>query len=119
MTRIAELGLRTLARQLKIKNVKNKKPIEYAMWGEIIGVLRIAADGLINAKGNIKSLSKKQRDNREKKTEYYRRIMADMEALLSLRDKNAHFRDGYDRGEAYSAMHRVKEMMTLLARGSI
>ena len=43
--------------------------------------------------------------------------MSDMEAPLSLRDKNAHYRDRYDRGEAFSAMHRVKEMMTLISSG--
>jgi hypothetical protein len=44
--------------------------------------------------------------------------MADVQALLSLRDKNAHFRDDYDKDVAYSAMYRTNEMMALLAKGS-
>jgi len=118
MMRLAELGLREIAGQLGVATVKRGKPLEYAMWGEVIEALQSAIDDLVNAKGNAAPLTADQRATREDKKEYYRTIMADVQALLSLRDKNAHFRDDYDKDVAYSAMYRTNEMMALLAKGS-
>jgi hypothetical protein len=41
--------------------------------------------------------------------------MADMQALLPLRDRNSHFRGTYDRGQAFDAMNRMKQMMGMMA----
>jgi hypothetical protein len=69
----------------------------------------------MTAKGNKKPLTPKRRANREKAVDFYRTILADMQALQTLRDKTVHLRDTYDRGQAYTAMTRVKEMMTIMA----
>jgi hypothetical protein len=115
MMRIAEMGLREIARELKIRSVKRSKPIEYAMWGEIIGALQKAVDDLRIAKGNTKPLTAVQREKREKRIERYSLILSDMQALLPLRDRNSHYRNKYDPGEAFTAMTRVREMMNLAA----
>jgi len=41
--------------------------------------------------------------------------MGDMQALLPLRDRTFHLRDKYDKGEAWTAINRTKEMMIAVA----
>jgi hypothetical protein len=116
MLRIAELGLRAMARDLGISTVRGNKPIEYAMWGEVIGAIRTAIDDLRTAKGNKKTMTVENRENREAAVAFYSAILGDMQALLALyRDRTMHFRDKYDNGQAFSAMTRVKEMMMVMA----
>jgi hypothetical protein len=116
MMRVAEFGLRIIARERGIRSVRGNKPIEYAMWGEVIGEVQKAIDDLRVAKGNKSPLTTKKRKNREIATAFYSGIIGDMQALLALyRDRTMHFRASYDKGEAYSAMRRVYEMMTAIA----
>jgi hypothetical protein len=115
MLRIAETGLRALASERGVKTVRGNKPIEYAMWGEVIGALRDEIDALRIAKGNKKPLTVKKRENREIAVEFYSTIMGDMQALLPLRDRNSHLRDRNDKGEACTAISRTREMMTVMA----
>jgi hypothetical protein len=116
MMRMAEFGLRIMARERGIHSVRGNKPIEYAMWGEVIGAVQKAIDDLRVAKGNKSPLTVKKRQNREIAVAFYSGIIGDMQALLALyRDRTMHFRASYDKGEAYSAMRRVEEMMTLMA----
>lgn len=81
MMRVAEIGLRSIAKKLGVKTVKKNKPVEYAMWNEVIGTIRTRIDELRNTKGNKKALTVKARDKREKQTEAYSAIMSDMQAL--------------------------------------
>lgn len=100
MLRIAEVGLRAIAKERNVKTVRGSKPIEYAMWGEVIAALRDAIDMIRTAKGNKRPLTAKRRAYREIAVEFYSTIMGDMQALLPLRDRTVHLRDAYDKGEA-------------------
>jgi len=60
MMRTAEIGMREVAKKLKVRTVKNKKPIEYAMWGHVIAALHQSIENLVNAKGNTKPLNNTQ-----------------------------------------------------------
>jgi hypothetical protein len=115
MLRVAETGLRAVARERGVKSVRGNKPIEYAMWGEVIGSLHVAIDAIRTARGNKKTLTVKRRANREIAVEFYSTIMGDMQALLPLRDRTIHLRDTYDKGEAWTAIHRTREMMSKIA----
>lgn len=115
MLRIAETGLRAIARERGIRSVRNNKPIKYAMWGEVIGALQTAISNLATSRGRTSPLTPKRRENRELAVEFYSTIMGDMQALLPLRDRTFHLRDQYDKGEARTAMNRTKEMMTVIS----
>jgi len=77
MLRIAETGLRAMAHERGVRTVKRNKPIEYAMWGEVIGAVHGTIDDLRTAKGNTKPLTAKKRENREIAVEFYSTIMGD------------------------------------------
>jgi hypothetical protein len=116
MIRIAERGLRLLAWERGITTtLRRNKPIEYAMWGEVISSVQVRIDEIAAAKGNKRPLTRKTRDNREIAVAFYRTILADMQSLQTLRDRTVHLRDTYDRGEAHTAMNRVQEMMIRMA----
>jgi hypothetical protein len=115
MMRIAELGLRLLAIERGIRKVRNNKPLEYAMWGEILHKLQEALDDLRTARGNKRSLTAKKRENREAAISFYSTIISDLQALLPLRDRISHYRDKADIGQAFTSMNRVHEMMTVMA----
>jgi hypothetical protein len=115
MVRIAEKGLRLMACERGITKTIGKKPVEYAMLGEVISSIQRRIEDIVLAKGNKTPLTPKRRTNREKAVDFYRTILSDMQALQTLRDRTMHLRDTYDRGQAYTAMTRVKEMMTIMA----
>jgi hypothetical protein len=116
MIRMAEIGLRATARERGIKSVRNNKPIEYAMWGEVIAALEVAIQEIENPKGrNRKPLTAQQRARREEALHFYRTIVSDLRALNGLRDQTVHWRDSYDKGEAFTAISRTHEMMTVIA----
>jgi hypothetical protein len=83
--------------------------------GEVIAALRDAIDTIRTAKGNKRPLTAKRRANREIAVEFYSTIMGDMQALLPLRDRTVHLRDAYDKGEAWTAINRTREMMSKMA----
>jgi hypothetical protein len=111
MLRLAELGLRVIARERGISSVGKNKPIEFAMWGEVIGKVQKAVDQIRAAK----IINSKTRGKKEIASQFYSTILADTQALLPLRDRTMHLRDSCDQGQAQRAMIRVKSMMETMA----
>jgi hypothetical protein len=74
LMRAAEVGLRALARRHKIKMVK-KKPIEYAMWGEIIKAIRDEIDKLPSIGGTPRQV---------KALDFYQHIILAIAAIKHL-----------------------------------
>jgi hypothetical protein len=83
MMRAAEFSLRIIARERGIRSVRGNKPIEYAMWGEVIGAIQKAIDDLRTAKGNKSPLTRQKRQKREIATAFYSSIIGDMQAQRS------------------------------------
>jgi len=108
MSRVGEIGLRTIGRELGVKAVRGGKvQIEWATWGDVFKAIE----------PTIASI--RQKSNGAQKTNaltFYERILSDLRAIQSLyRDQTMHLREQYDDGEAQSAMFRVRELMGVLA----
>jgi hypothetical protein len=105
LMRVAEHGLRVLARRLGVK-VK-KKPIDYAEWEEILTQ--------INAK--VDDISKKPRG--QKKTEmqeFYRGAWGEFTAFKDVwRNNVMHAHRSYDEHQALSVYLHVRDFMQRLA----
>jgi hypothetical protein len=109
MVRAAEIGLRALARERGIKTIRSA-PVEYAMWGNIIGAIEAEAEK-IRKDSKIPAGPKK-----EAALAFYSAAASDLRAILKLfRDRSMHFRDKYDPGEAQSAIFRTKSFLEMLA----
>jgi hypothetical protein len=88
MMRVAELGLRAIARERGITKVRKNVPIKWAMWGEIIGALQKELDVI----RNVSAPTAKKRTKKEAALEFYSVILGDMQAVLRLyRDKTNAF----------------------------
>jgi hypothetical protein len=106
LMRVAEIGLRALARDRRIKFDK-KSPIELKQWKEIF-------DKLENEEGRIKNLP--TNTAREAQFAFYHGAMMDLRAFQHLyRDRTMHAREFYDREQANKAMSRVASFMNTLA----
>jgi hypothetical protein len=108
MCRVGELGLRIIGRERGIKKLANRKtPIEYGTWGQVINAIQPTIEKIKNhkAKGPQKEAALK----------FYETVISDLRAIQNLRDPTMHFRDSYDKGQAESAIFRVKQLMTTLA----
>jgi hypothetical protein len=107
MMRATEFGLRMIARERGIKTVGRNKPIEWGMWRDLFQAIEGKLRGIHNAAAGPK---------REAALQFYEGAVSDLRALqANYRDPTMHFRDSYDRGQAHSAMFRVKSLMTNLA----
>ena len=109
MMRVAELGLRTIARERGITSLgkKKPKPIEWGTWQEVFD----AIEGQLKAVRQARAGSK-----RDLALSFYDTALSDLRTLRGLyRDPTMHFRETYDQGEAYSAVFRVKSLMGALA----
>ena len=107
MMRAAEFGLRMIARERGIKIVGRNKPIEWGTWTDVFR----AIDDKLRAVRNATPGPKK-----DAALAFYNGALSDLRVLQSnYRDPTMHFRDSYDRGQAYSAMFRVKTLMANLA----
>jgi hypothetical protein len=111
MMRVAELGLRTIARERGITSLvgkkKKAKPIEWGTWQEVFdaieGQLKVVRQASPGPKRDV-ALS------------FYDTALSDLRTLRGLyRDPTMHFREKYDEGEAYSAVFRTKSLMGMLA----
>lgn len=107
--RVAEHGLRDLAKSLQIKLTHNKKPlpIEYATWDKVITEI----------KNRINAVRSQPHGNlRQKKLNYYS-DMADRCLYMKdlWRNDVMHSRMAYNKDEAAGALRRVSEFMKLLA----
>ena len=106
MVRIAELGLRTIARERGVKTVGKKKPIEWGTWQDVFQAIETQLKIVRQAHAGPK---------RDAAVTFYDTSLSDLRRLQGYRDPTMHFRATYDRGEAYDAMHRVKSLMQTLA----
>jgi len=109
MMRAAECGLRAIAYERGIKKInKNKKPIEYATWGDVIKVIEDEIAKIRTGGGKP--------ENKEIALQFYTTAAADLRQLLSnYRDKTMHLRGNYDAGQASSVIFRTKSLLTMLA----
>jgi hypothetical protein len=106
MVRIAELGLRTIARERSVKSVGKRKPIEWGTWNDVLqaieGQLKIVRQATPGPK-------------KDAALNFYDTALSDLRTLQGYRDPTMHFREKYDKGQAYSAMFRTKSLMETLA----
>jgi hypothetical protein len=111
MMRVAELGLRLIAKERGVKSLKGKrgatKPIEWGTWQEVFDVI----DQQLTIVRRVSSGPK-----RDAALAFYETTLSDLRTMRDLyRDPTMHFREIYDKGQAASAMFRTKELMQTLA----
>jgi hypothetical protein len=111
MSRIAEIGLRSIGRERGISALKRKKKkpvlIEFATWKEVFDAIEPTLDNIRSTwpKGVIKDSA----------LAFYGSVLSDLRHIQGFRDQTMHFRTSYDFGEAESVMFRVHSLMTTLA----
>jgi hypothetical protein len=109
MMRIGELGLRTIARERGIKSLgkKKSKPIEWGTWQEVFDAIESQLKAVRQGNPGPK---------RDAAVSFYDTALGDLRTLRGLyRDPTMHFRENYDKGEAYSAIFRVQSLMRALS----
>jgi hypothetical protein len=107
MMRVAEIGLRAVAVERGVKNVRTKTPIEYGTWGQVIDATERAVMDIRQKSAGPK---------KDAALGFYNTIISDLRALLDVyRDKTMHFRAEYDHGQAQSAIFRVHSLMSMIA----
>lgn len=105
--RIAEIGLRALAKERSLSLPKNK-PVEWGTWQEIIKAL----DEEIKAIG----LSKKAGPAKDSALEFYSGSRADLNGFKDeYRNLVMHVRERYDEHQALRALHNVHAFMERVA----
>lgn len=106
LMRVAEYGLRALAREQKIKLPKGR-PLEWADWQEIIAALNKKVELIAN---------KKRGPARDAALEFYRATIGQFSAFKDVYRNNVmHSRDSYDEHKAASVLSHVSEFMTILS----
>jgi len=108
--RVAEHGMKFLARRLQIKLRENKKPlaIDYATWnGLITGIKNKLETIRKNPKSPMREIDQERFSNLADQCAYFRDIW---------RDQTMHARRRYNEDEARRAINRVNEFMELLSR---
>ena len=104
LMRVAEIGLRKLAKPLKIKL---SCQIEFATWGNVMTAID-------NELQKIKSTPRTKA--RDKKLQHYSQLLLDIRAFQHLwRDPVSHLRGRYDELQARSAFNHVRDFMQKLA----
>lgn len=108
LMRVAEIGLRVLAWDRRVKFVKRPHvPLELRQWDEILVQLE-------NSEAEIQQY--KQSLAREAQLAFYHGAMVELRAFKNLyRHRTAHARKIYDIDQARSAMNHVSAFMRLLA----
>ena len=103
LMRIAEFGLRKLAKPFQIKLPHQ---IEYATWGKVLDAIQIELD----KKGVRRSAAK------EKKLQRNSQLLLEIKAFQHLwRNPVSHLRGRYDALQAQSAFNHVRSFMQKLA----
>jgi hypothetical protein len=106
LMRIAEHGLRALARERRVKLPK-KQVLEWADWRTVIGEIGKKVDQIAN---------KKRGPARDAALEFYRGALASFEGFKdAYRNNVMHTRKSYDGAEALVLMHHVRDFMTRLS----
>jgi hypothetical protein len=107
MSRVAEIGLRTIARERGIKNARKDVPLDWGTWGQAFNAIE---DKLKDIRKNPPGPKK------DAALAFYDTVLSDLHAIQNLyRDRTMHLRKRYDDGEAQSAMFRTRELMTTLS----
>jgi hypothetical protein len=106
MIRIAELGLRAIARERGVESVGRDKPLEWGTWQDVFQAIEAKLKEVRQSKAG---------SERDKELSFYDTSLSDLRRLQGYRDPTMHFRDDYGRGEAYDAIHRVKSLMMALS----
>jgi hypothetical protein len=110
LMRAAEVGLRALAANLGITTVMVRdktKPIEFAMWGEIIGHIQRNMPTLVQADP--------QQDKKEK-AQFYHGVLLQCEAIKELwRNPVSHSGKTFKEDEAMEVKTHVEGLMRCLA----
>jgi hypothetical protein len=104
---VVEIGLRALAKHLKVKNVKTKVPIELGTWEEIIQALELKLKGLSsNARAH-----KRQRD-----LDFYNSLIVEFRSFKDFwRNKVMHSRAIYNEHQAKQVFDHVCAFMQRMA----
>jgi hypothetical protein len=107
MARVAEMGLRTIARERGLKNARKNVPLDWGTWGAVFGAIE----------GQLKAIrNKPPGPKKDAALAFYDTILSGLHAIQSLyRDRTMHLRKSYDDGEAQSAMFRSRELMDTLS----
>jgi hypothetical protein len=109
LMRIGELGLRTLARSLKVEFPKTGKPVEWAEWNELIEQ--------IQKKGREQANAQPPGPKRDAAKDFYNGAVGQFEGFKDkYRNQVMHLRARYDELEALSAMNHVRDFMNSLSR---
>jgi hypothetical protein len=108
--RIAERGLRALAKALKVTTVGHQKhPLEFSEWGQILSAMR----GKLNAIQQSPGRSAKK----SALTKFYADAASQADYLNEIwRKEVSHARGPYNAPEALNALMRTHDFMSLLAR---
>lgn len=107
LMRVAELGLRSLAKERKVKLPKNK-PVEWAQWQEILMALGKSADNIFQMwkMGPVK----------DKALGFYNGAIAELTGFKDeYRNHVMHSRKNYDEVQAGSVLFKVKDFMNRLS----
>lgn len=106
LMRVAEHGLRALARERRVKLPRNKA-LEWAQWNEVIKAIEKTADDLLN---------KPAGQRRNSALQFYRGACGEFEAFKDIyRNDVMHSRTSYNAVEAASATLKVRDFMLRLA----
>jgi hypothetical protein len=106
MMGLAELGLRAIAGERGVEAVGKSKPIEWGTWQDVFQAIE----------DRLKVVRhKKAGPNRDLALKFYDTAISDLRRLQGYRDPTMHFRQSYDKGEAYDAMYRTKSLMQTLS----
>lgn len=108
MMRAAEAGLRAIARERGVRTVRRRTPLEWGTWGDVFTAIETALEGIKQATAGPK---------KDGALAFYNSALSDLRALQDLyRDRTVHLRaEGYDDGQAQSAMTRVRHLLGTLA----
>jgi hypothetical protein len=107
MMRIAERGLRAIARERRVKTVRKGAPVEWGTWNHVLAAINEKLATIRNAAAGPK---------KDAALAFYRGAESDVRTLQDLyRDKTMHLRDEYDDGQVQTAMIRTRELMESLA----
>jgi hypothetical protein len=105
--RIAEIGLRALARCMKVKLPK-KKRLEWAQWQEVLKEMRDKTDAILR--------TTKAGPVKDETLEFYNGAIGQFYGFKDeFRNQVMHLRKTYDEFEAASALTRVRDFMDKLA----